>query len=90
MKVCENSAADKGGLRVGDVIMRINNVDESNQHMLHELNNSLTKCIIVQVNRQHKDNLEDTLDAIETTTEECIAEIISGEAELLENHNIIG
>lgn len=128
-QITENSVAEQCGVKVGDVIVEVNNVDITNlsHQMVHELITGFTDTFTIGIKRENHENTTNGIDTannhnespierpasemfseiseatvnsnvdsitgeIEATkvTEEHIAEIISGESEILKEHNVIG
>lgn len=100
LQINERSAAEKCGLKVGDIIVRINNIDVTvmSHQMINEMIIDFTDCFTISVIRGCSEFIceQDTVgvnDFLETSiddTDETIAEIISSEAEVLKDHNVIG
>lgn len=126
----EHSSAELCGLKVDDVIVRINDVDITNlsHQMVHELISGFGDSFVVGVVRENEEDyigqvstndfhgydnqspvdprpasemfseisMNSAADSItgeleaSKVTEEHIAEIMSGESEVLKDHNVIG
>lgn len=95
-KVYENSVAEKSGLKVGDEIIRMNDIDVTvlNHQEVHEIVSSLTNSFEASIIRESDSVINEPnsaeVESITDATEKHIAEIISAEAELLKDHNVIG
>lgn len=88
--------ARKFGLEIGDVIIRLDDMDVTNTslQMMDEVimrsTKSLIACIVRGNIMDEVDNDNVLLNCLSDSVERHIAEVISGEAEILRDHNIIG
>lgn len=87
LKVCDNSIAEINGLRVGDIITHINGIKFMDLSQLHNallVNEEIEFCI-------HREEIfQNDSNNSTFSFDDHIADIISAEAELLKEHNVLG